>query len=71
MEMNQIAINELNLKNSFFDSPHGLSNFKNYSSAADIARISIEVLKIPTLAKIVKWKSIKCDPVILSKDGEP
>ena len=33
MEMNYIALHELSLKNTFFDSPHGLSNYKNYSSA--------------------------------------
>jgi len=41
------------LKNSFFDSPHGLNNYRNYSSAADIAKISINLLKNPILMKIV------------------
>jgi len=52
--MNFLAIEELKLKNTFFDSPHGLGNHRNYSSAADISRISIICLKNNVLSKIVK-----------------
>ena len=34
-EMNKTA-EELNLKSSFYDSPHGLSNSNNRSSALDV-----------------------------------
>lgn len=38
-EMNKNA-EELGLKNSFYDSPHGLGNYQNKSSALDIAKLS-------------------------------
>ena len=38
-EMNKTA-EELNLKGSFYDSPHGLGNSQNKSSALDVARLS-------------------------------
>ena len=37
MEMNYYALEVMGLKNTMFDSPHGLNNYRNYSSAADLA----------------------------------
>ena len=44
-EMNKTA-EFLDLKNSFYDSPHGLSNYQNRSSALDIAKLSTKCMKI-------------------------
>lgn len=60
MEMNYIAKEEFNLVWTFFDSPHGLSNRFNTSSAADIGKISSIALSNPVFAKIVKTKRYKC-----------
>ena len=38
-EMNKVA-EELNLKSTFYDSPHGLSNSNNKTSALDVAKLS-------------------------------
>lgn len=60
MEMNYIAIEEFKLKSTFFDSPHGMMNRFNTSSAADIGRLSSIALSNPIFAKIVKTKRYKC-----------
>ena len=56
MEMNYIAWEEFRLLNTFFDSPHGMINRFNTSSAADIGRLSSIALSNPLFAKIVKTK---------------
>jgi D-alanyl-D-alanine carboxypeptidase len=42
--MNKTA-ESINLKNSIYDSPHGLSNFNNKQTALDIAKLSTEAMK--------------------------
>ena len=37
----------LKLMNSFFDSPHGLMNLQNVSTAYDMARLSAICMQIP------------------------
>ena len=58
--MNYISKEEFKLKSSYFDSPHGLANRFNTSSAADLAKLSSIALKNPQFAKIVKTKRYKC-----------
>ena len=41
--MNSLA-NELSLKNSHFNVAHGMHNDNNYSSAADIAKLSCHAM---------------------------
>ncbi|CAI2366933.1 unnamed protein product [Moneuplotes crassus] len=60
MEMNYIVREELRCKNSFFDSPHGLMNRWNTSTASDLAKISSICLKNSNFSKIVKLKRYKC-----------
>jgi D-alanyl-D-alanine carboxypeptidase len=43
----------MNLKGSFYDSPHGLSNFNNKSTALDIARLSTSAMKLPKFREVV------------------
>lgn len=43
-EMNKTA-ERINLKNSTYDSPHGLANFNNRQTALDIAKLSTEAMK--------------------------
>ena len=59
MEMNYIAKEEFHLASTFFDSPHGMINRFNTSSAADIGKISSIALSNPLFAKIVKTKRYK------------
>ena len=59
MEMNYIAREEFNLWWTFFDSPHGMTNRFNISSAADIGKMSSIALTNPLFAKIVKTKRYK------------
>lgn len=50
---------KLGLKASLFDSPHGLANKWNMSTALDIALISAECLKDPQFVKIANTKIFK------------
>jgi len=53
--MNEEAIT-LGLTDTNFTNPHGLDDPRLYTSAYDIARIGIEVLRNPDLAQIVRTK---------------
>lgn len=55
--MNQKAI-ELGLKNSHFVNPVGFDHPDQYSTARDMAILSVEVMKHPLLASIVSQKAI-------------
>lgn len=50
----------LNLKNTRFDSPHGMSNPNNYSTAHDMALLSIEAMKNTYIQSVVSEKFYKC-----------
>ena len=54
-EMNKQA-EIMNLKGTFYDSPHGLGNYNNKSTALDIARLSTFAMKIPKFREIVSTK---------------
>lgn len=54
--MNKMA-EELSLKGSTYDSPHGLGNSNNKSTALDVARLSTQAMKIPLFKEIVGTKS--------------
>jgi len=54
-EMNKQA-EILSLKNSFYDSPHGLSNSSNKSTAYDVCRLSTYAMKIEKFRTIVSTK---------------
>ena len=47
----------LKLMNSFFDSPHGLMNPQNVSTAYDMARLSSICMQIPLFRQIVATKN--------------
>ncbi|MEO8458148.1 MAG: D-alanyl-D-alanine carboxypeptidase family protein [Chloroflexota bacterium] len=51
----------LSLADTHFTNPHGLDDPKLYTSAYDIARIGIELLRNPDLAQIVKTKEYTPD----------
>jgi D-alanyl-D-alanine carboxypeptidase (penicillin-binding protein 5/6) len=53
--MNKTA-ERLNLKNSFYDSPHGLANINNRQTALDIAKLSTEAMKNTTFRTVVGTK---------------
>jgi len=55
--MNQKA-EQLGLKNTHFANPTGLHDFKNYSSAYDLAILTAYCLKNPVFAEIVRTKQI-------------
>ena len=54
-EMNKTA-ERLELKQSFYDSPHGLSNINNKTSALDIAKLTAQCMKIPKFREVVGTK---------------
>ncbi len=60
--MNKKA-NELGLKNTHFDNPHGLDSEEHYTSARDLAEISAYALKNPDFSRIVSTykKNIECE----------
>lgn len=43
--MNKTA-ESIDLKNSFYDSPHGLSNYNNKSSALDVSKLATRCMKL-------------------------
>lgn len=54
----------LNLRSSFFDSPHGMMNQLNRSTAFDMARLSAICMDDPRFCRIVSTKNY----VILKKE---
>lgn len=59
IEMNSFA-RKLKMKNTHFDSPHGLSNPNNYSSAYDIALLSSICTNNLEFNRIVRTKNYTC-----------
>ena len=53
--MNKTA-ERLDLKHSVYDSPHGLSNYNNRSSALDIAKLSTHAMKLKKFREVVSTK---------------
>ena len=60
--MNQKA-NEIGVKNTCFQNPHGLSDPEHYTTAYDLALISAYALKNPIFSEIVSQKSKKVERV--------
>ena len=54
-EMNRNAA-RLGLRSSFFDSPHGLVNFRNMSTALDLSKLGAISIKEPIIAQIVSTR---------------
>ena len=59
--MNENATN-LKMTNTNFDSPHGLMNIQNLSTAYDMARLASKAMQSPTFRKIVATKNFICRP---------
>lgn len=53
--MNEKAA-DIGLKDTHFDNPHGLDSQQHYTTAYDLAMITMEAMKDPTFAKIVSTK---------------
>jgi hypothetical protein len=51
-EMNLNA-EKLGMRDTFFDSPHGLKNERNYSSAYDICLMVAQCMRIPYFRTVV------------------
>jgi D-alanyl-D-alanine carboxypeptidase (penicillin-binding protein 5/6) len=62
-EMNQAAI-DIGLKGTFYDSPHGLINWCNRSTAFDLAKLSCQAMKNSKFRQIVGTKYYKVPKVI-------
>lgn len=56
--MNHYA-REVGLRDSYFDSPHGLANHRNVSTALDVAKVSAECLNDPRFLEIVSTKTFR------------
>ena len=50
----------LKLQNSFFDSPHGLMNQQNVSTAYDMGRLTSICMQNPVFRTIVATKTYQC-----------
>ena len=51
-EMNKHAF-ALGMYDTFYDSPHGLSNKRNFSTAYDVCKLAQECMKIPVFRQVV------------------
>jgi len=58
--MNKVAT-RAGAKNSNFKNPHGLDEEGHYTTASDLAKITIYAMKNPTFAEIVKTQQTKID----------
>ena len=68
--MNHYA-NLLKLTSSHFDSPHGLMNVANLSTAYDMARLAAKCMQIPIFKRIVSTKEFHCKPVKATSTDMP
>lgn len=57
--MNENAFN-LKMQNTNFDSPHGLMNIQNISTAYDMCKLLTKCMSIPLFRKIVSTKILSC-----------
>ena len=55
-KMNQYA-QKLNLKNTNFQNPMGFDHIQNYSTAYDLAKLSLEIMKNPIIIDIASQES--------------
>ena len=53
----------LKMTNTNFDSPHGLQNITNVSTAYDMARLASKCMLIPAFRRIVNTKIYDCKPM--------
>lgn len=58
--MNNYCVN-FGLMQTFFDSPHGLQNVENLSTASDLAKLSAICMQNDTFKRIVSTKYYECD----------
>jgi D-alanyl-D-alanine carboxypeptidase len=58
-EMNEFA-EKLHMTSTYFDSPHGLMNIQNYSTAHDMAKLSALCMKNEIFRNIVQTKVYEC-----------
>ena len=59
-EMNIVA-KKIGMKNTYFDSPHGLSNVNNVSTAYDMAVLACHCMKNDLFCEIVKTPYLETD----------
>ena len=72
MEMNMRA-RQVGLENTFFNSPHGLSNPTNTSTAFDLAKLTRHCMKHAKFREIVRTRTYTCravsqDPKAIPQD---
>jgi D-alanyl-D-alanine carboxypeptidase len=60
---------ELGAKNSNFVTPHGYHDPKHYTTAYDLAKITMEAMKKPLIRAIVKTQIYKIPPTNIHKSG--
>lgn len=54
--MNETAVNDMGLSHTHFDNPNGLPSDTHYTTALELAKITAEALKDPTVAQVVATK---------------
>lgn len=60
--MNGVA-EKLGMHATHFDSPHGLQNTANVSTAYDMCKLAAAVMQEPVLRKIVCCSTWGCEPI--------
>jgi D-alanyl-D-alanine carboxypeptidase len=68
-EMNLFCV-KYGLTQTFFDSPHGLQNVENLSTACDMAKLSALAMQNETFRRIVGTKTYECEIKNVSKLAE-
>lgn len=67
--MNDHAV-KMGLSQTYFDSPHGLMNIENVSTAYDMARLSAIVIKNDYFRKIVSTANYTCTAKHIPKNQD-
>lgn len=67
-EMNKHAV-QLGMYDTFYDSPHGLSNERNFSTAYDVCRLTAECMKIPIFRTVVNTKVYETKALVINENS--
>ena len=67
-EMNEIA-SQLKMANTNWDSPHGLTNRENVTTASDLFKLCEKAMYVPLLREVMAKKVFTCNAMKQDSDG--
>ena len=70
VDLMNLKVQQLGLKNTHFENPNGLDGAQHYSTAADLAQIACYALKNAEFCKIVSTKTIRVGERVLTNHNK-